>query len=132
MSYPLYGQDLDLNHSPLEAGLEKFVDFSKDFIGKEALINQQKKGIFRQLVYFQADSRRAPRHGFTISDQARQVGEVTSGSFSPTLGVGIGMGYVAGDYKIGSQLTVKQEATEIPVRVVKRPFLSKTSLLNNN
>jgi aminomethyltransferase len=128
MSFPLYGQDLDTHHSPLAAGLLKFVDFSKDFIGRDCLINEQKKGVKEQFIYFQADSRRAPRHGFTILDKGRQIGTVTSGSFSPSLGVGIGMGYVAGNYDLGAQLLVKQEAVEIPVRVVKKPFLKKTSL----
>ncbi|MDP2928133.1 MAG: glycine cleavage system aminomethyltransferase GcvT [Candidatus Omnitrophota bacterium] len=128
MSYPLYGQDLDINHTPLAAGLEKFVNFSKDFIGRDALVREQKNGPKEHLIYFQADSRRAPRHGFAILDKGRQVGTVTSGSFSPSLGKGIGMGYVAGNYDIGAQLVVKQEATEIPVRIVKKPFLKKTSL----
>ena len=128
MSYPLYGQDLDTQHTPLAAGLLKFVDLSKDFIGKDVLIREQKEGAKQHLIYFQADSRRSPRHGFAIIDQGRQVGVVTSGSFSPSLGVGIGMGYVTGNYDVGVQLVVKQEAIEIPVKVVKRPFLKKTSL----
>jgi len=129
MGYPLYGQDLDVHHSPVAAGLEKFVDFSKDFIGADALIREQKKGPREHLIYFQADSRRSPRHGFHILDKNRQVGAVTSGSFSPSLGIGIGMGYVAGNYDFGARLVVKNEATEIPVEVVRRPFLRKTSLL---
>jgi aminomethyltransferase len=128
MSYPLYGQDLDINHSPVAAGLEKFVDFSKDFIGRDVLLQELKKGPGEHLIYFQADSRRAPRHGFDILDNGRKVGQVSSGSFSPSLGVGIGMGYVTGNYGVGAQLSVKQENVEIPVKVVKRPFLSKTSL----
>jgi aminomethyltransferase len=128
MSYPLYGQDLDTQHTPLAAGLLKFVDLAKDFIGKQALLKEQKHGPKEHLIYFQADSRRSPRHGFTILDKGRQVGAVTSGSFSPSLGVGIGMGYVTGNYDVGVQLVVKQEAIEIPVKVVKRPFLKKTSL----
>jgi len=128
MGYPLYGQDLDISHTPLAAGMGKFVDFSKDFIGCDILIKEQKDGTKEHLIYFQADSRRAPRHGFSIFDQARQVGVVTSGSFSPTLGVGIGMGYVTGSYNIGAPLLVKEASVEIPVKVVKRPFLKSTSL----
>ncbi|MHB8154648.1 MAG: glycine cleavage system aminomethyltransferase GcvT [Candidatus Omnitrophota bacterium] len=122
MSYPLYGQDLDTHHSPLAAGLLKFVDFSKDFVGRDVLMKEQKDGVKERLIYFQADSRRAPRHGFAILDQGRQIGVVTSGSFSPSLSVGIGMGYVAGNFDIGAQLMVKEAGTEIPVRVVKKPF----------
>ena len=128
MSYPLYGQDLDISRTPLAAGMGKFVDFSKDFIGRDVLIKEQKNGPKEHLIYFQADSRRAPRHGFLILDQTRQVGVVTSGSFSPSLGVGIGMGYVTGNYDIGAQLVVKEANIEIPVKVVKRPFLKSTSL----
>ncbi len=130
MSYPLYGHDLDDQHSPLEAGMLKFVDFSKDFIGRDALNAEQKKNSGRHLICFQADSRRSPRNGFSIMDKGRKIGTVTSGSFSPSLGVGIGMGYVRGDYTLGAKLTLKQEALEIPVQLVKRPFLQKTSLLS--
>lgn len=132
MSYPLYGQDLDALHTPLAAGLLKFVDLSKDFIGRDALVREQKKVPREHLIYFQADSRRSPRHGFEIFDKNRKIGSVSSGSFSPSLGTGIGMGYVRGNYDLGTQLIIKQDAVEIPVQVVKRPFLKKTSLLSNN
>lgn len=128
MSYPLYGQDLDTMHSPWEAGLQRFVDFSKDFIGKEALIKQQNVGSGKHLICFKADSRRSPRHGFAIFDAGKKVGEVTSGSFSPSLGVGVGMGYVTGALAAGTPLTVKQDAVEIAVKIVTRPFVNKTSL----
>ena len=128
MSYPLYGQDLDINHTPLAAGMGKFVDFSKDFIGRDVLIREQKDGPKEHLIYFQADSRRAPRHGFAIFANNQRVGTVTSGSFSPSLAVGIGMGYVTGNYDFGTQLTVGDSNIEIPVKVVKRPFLKLTSL----
>jgi aminomethyltransferase len=128
MGYPLYGQDLDTLHTPLAAGLSKFVDFSKDFIGRDALLKEQKSGPKEHSICFQADSRRAPRHGFAIFDQEEQIGVVTSGSFSPSLTVGIGMGYVSGSYAIGKQLMIKEAGTEIPVTIVKKPFLIKTSL----
>ncbi len=130
MSYPLYGQDLDIYHTPLAAGLEKFVDFSKDFIGKQILLEEQERGPKERLVCFQAESRRSPRHGFVILAKGRQVGLVTSGSFSPSLGVGIGMGYLRSDYDIGMPLTIKEAAVEIPVKIIKKPFVKKTSLLN--
>jgi len=130
MGYPLYGQDLDVKHTPLCAGAAKFVDFSKDFVGREALAKEQKNGPKEHLIYFQADSRRSPRHGFSIWEKSRQVGWVTSGSFSPSLGVGIGMGYVTDNYAAGAQLSVKHEAAEIPVKVVRRPFVHKTSLMS--
>ncbi|MFA5345926.1 MAG: glycine cleavage system aminomethyltransferase GcvT [Candidatus Omnitrophota bacterium] len=125
MAYPLYGQDIDVNHTPLAAGLDKFVDFSKDFIGKDALLEERKNGPKEHLVCFKADSRRAPRHGFAIFQQGERIGIVTSGSFSPSLSVGIGMGYVSGDYEIGAKLAVKDSGVEIPVTVVKRPFYNR-------
>lgn len=128
MGYPLYGQDLDISHTPLAAGMGKFVDFSKDFIGRDLLIKEQSQGPKEHLIYFQADSRRAPRHGFLILDKGVKIGVVTSGSFSPSLGVGIGMGYVTGSYDFGAELIVKEASIEIPVKVVKRPFLKTTSL----
>jgi aminomethyltransferase len=131
MSYPLYGQDLDTQHTPLAAKLLKFVDFSKDFIGRDALIQEQANGAKEHLIYFQANSRRAPRHGFVIFGNNQPIGIVTSGSFSPSLGAGIGMGYASGNYDIGAQLMIKDAATEISVKVVQRPFLSKTSLMNH-
>jgi aminomethyltransferase len=128
MGYPLYGHDLDDKHTPLDAGLLKFVDFSKDFIGRDALEKEQREGPRERLIFFEADSRRSPRHGFLITDGGRPVGRVTSGSFSPSLGVGIGMGYVSGRYDPGVSLSVGEGKQAIPVRVVKRPFLKKTSL----
>jgi len=128
MGYPLYGHDLDTNHSPLAAGLLKFVDLTKDFIGKDALLKEQERGPKERLICFQADSRRAPRHGFAIFDNNRQVGRVTSGSFSPSLSVGIGMGYVSGNYDIGAELIVREAGIEIPVKIVKKPFIKSTSL----
>lgn len=122
MGYPLYGQDLDTDHTPLSAGLAKFVDLSKDFIGRDFLLKEQNSGSKERLVCFQADSRRAPRHGFAIFSDGQHVGTVTSGSFSPSLAVGIGMGYVTGNYDIGAQLLIKDAGIEIPVKVVKKPF----------
>lgn len=127
MSYPLYGQDLDIHRTPLEAGLEKFVDFSKDFIGKDALLKEQKSGIKESLVCFQGESRRSPRHGFAIFAQGERVGTVTSGSFSPSLSVGIGMGYVSGKRDLGTELMVKDTGVEIPVKIVQKPFYHGSS-----
>jgi aminomethyltransferase len=101
------------------------VDFSKDFIGKEALLKEKVNRPKEQLVCFKADTRRALRHGFAISSEGKSIGTVTSGSFSPSLLVGIGMGYVSGNYGIGAQLMVGPVGAEIPVTIVKKPFYSK-------
>lgn len=127
MGYPLYGQDLDINHTPVAAGLDKFVEISKEFIGKEALLGEQRKGPRERLVYFKAGSRRSPRHGFAIFNEGIRVGTVTSGSFSPSLCVGIGMGYVSGPYETGANLLIRDSNTEIPVSIVEKPFYHKPS-----
>jgi len=127
MGYPLYGQDIDLVHTPVAAGLDKFVDLSKDFIGKDALLAEKKSGPKEHLIYFKADSRRSPRHGFGIYSGQNRIGTVTSGSFSPSLGVGIGIGYVSGNYPIGTSLMVKEATTEIPVVIVDKPFYKRSS-----
>lgn len=128
MGYPLYGQDLDTAHTPLEASFDKFVDFSKDFIGKSALLEEKERGLKDNLIAFKAETRRSPRHGFGIFSKGRRIGTVTSGSFSPSLSVGIGMGYVSEKQEAGARLIVKEAAIEIPVEVVKKPFYNKTSL----
>jgi len=128
MGYPLYGQDLDTAHTPLEASFDKFVDLSKDFIGKGAILEENKNGLKERLISFKAETRRSPRHGFGIFAGDRRIGTVTSGSFSPSLSVGIGMGYVSEKIEVGARLLVKEGVTEIPVTVVKKPFYNKTSL----
>lgn len=127
MGYPLYGQDLDTAHTPIAAGFDKFVDMSKDFIGKEALVKERKAGIKERLICFKSETRRSPRHGFGIFDAESRVGTVTSGSFSPSLSVGVGMGYVSGHYKAGSKLLTKEGVTEVPVVVTEKPFYKKNS-----
>ncbi|MDD5135796.1 MAG: glycine cleavage system aminomethyltransferase GcvT [Candidatus Omnitrophica bacterium] len=125
MGYPLYGQDLDTGHTPIAAGFDKFVDLGKEFIGKDALLKEKKGGVKERLVSFKSDTRRSPRHNFAIFKEGLRVGTVTSGSFSPSLLSGIGMGYVSGKCGIGDKLVTKDGNTEIPVTVVKKPFYNK-------
>jgi aminomethyltransferase len=94
MCYPLYGQDIDISVNPIEAGLDRFVDLSKDFIGKSALLTAKKNAAGKRLICLSTGSRRSPRHEFDIFYDGENVGKVTSGSFSPSLSVGIGMGYI--------------------------------------
>jgi len=130
MCLPLYGQDIDRDTTPKEAGLEKFVDFNKDFIGKNALVKKKKEGkVGRQLAYFITDSRRAPRSGYKIYSQGKNVGIVTSGSFSPSLLYGIGMGYIELSYnQIGNRITLKESNIEIEAKIVNKPFYRNGSL----
>ncbi len=125
MGYPLYGQDIDREHTPLEAGLARFLDFSKDFIGKTSLVEQIKEGVGRHMIFFKAESRRSPRHGFDIRSGSRSIGKVTSGSFSPSLSTGIGMGYVSIELAEGDRVIVTDGSSEIPAVVVRKPFYKK-------
>ena len=122
MGYPLYGQDLDTSHTPIAAGFEKFVDMNKDFIGKSALLKEKSAGIKERLIAFKSETRRSPRHNFAILKDGSRIGTVTSGSFSPSLLTGIGMGYISGNCVIGDRLVTKDAGAEIPVTVVKKPF----------
>ncbi len=126
MGYSLYGQDMDETITPLEAGLEAFVDFNKDFIGKEALL-AQKKDTRRSRVFIKSLSRRAPRHLHKIYAGGREAGVVTSGTFSPHLSCGIGMGFAHG-LKTGEEIAVGDEKTRIDAVIAERPFLKETSL----
>jgi aminomethyltransferase len=131
VGYSLYGSDLDQQTTPLEAGLEGFVNFDKSFVGKEALLQQQAAGPARRKIAFTVNSRRAPRHGYQIQADGRTIGEVTSGVFSPMLGCGIGIGYVQADHAaLGTTLTVCQERVSLEATVCSLPFYSGGSLRN--
>ncbi len=129
MGLPLYGQDINRDTTPEQAGLKRFVDFNKDFIGKDALIKKRKEDAKRKLSYFIADSCRAPRQGYKIYSAGKEVGVVTSGSFSPSLSRGIGMGYIESAYNnSGTQITIKQGSVEIEATIVDKPFYKQGSV----
>ncbi len=131
MGYPLYGQDINEETSPIEAGLERFVEFKKAFIGMEALLKQREGGIKKRLVCLITNSRRAPRKNYKIYAEENEIGFVTSGTFSPSLSCGIGMGYIRPDYcKIGSKITIKEGKVKIDATITNRPFYKKGSLRN--
>ena len=126
MGFNLYGNDMDDTTSPLEAGLgwiTKFVD-NKPFINRENLQKQKEEGLVRKLVGFRMTERGIPRHGYAIEDASgREIGIVTSGSISPVLNVGIGMGYVAPEFaKPGTPLFIRIRNKAIGAEVVKTPF----------
>ena len=127
--YPLYGQDIDKESNPQEAGLDKFVDFNKEFIGKESLLVKNIDGIDRSLCCFEAVSRRAPRHNYKIYDGNNEIGIVTSGSFSPSLSKGIGMGYVKSGYaELDTSILLKEGNVTIEAKIVDKPFYKKGSV----
>jgi aminomethyltransferase len=125
MGYCLYGNDIDDDTNPYEAGLGWTVKLGKaDFVGKEALAAVKGDGPRRRLVGLQpAEERVIPRTGYAVLDGERPVGRVTSGTFSPSLGRGLAMGYVetqsAGE---GSALSIDVRGKRAAARVVKLPF----------
>ncbi|MCM8812516.1 MAG: glycine cleavage system aminomethyltransferase GcvT [Candidatus Omnitrophica bacterium] len=126
MGYPLYGQDIDRSTTPLEAGFERFLDMSKEFIGKKALQAQLRQGISRRLAGFVSPGRRSPRHHYGLYAGDEKIGTVTSGSFSPSLVCAIGMGYVRpAESQNGTRLSCREGAVDIEVTVCPRPFYQR-------
>jgi aminomethyltransferase len=127
MKYPLYGNDIDLAHSPLEAGLGWVVKLDKgEFVGKAALARQKQAGVQRRWVGFKMKERGIPRHGYVIAKDGKAIGEVTSGTHSPSLGEPIGAGYVpAALAALGSQFDVVIRDKPVAAEVVKTPFLQR-------
>ena len=126
MGYCLYGNDIDDTTSPMEAGLgwiTKFAD-GKNFVDRERLLEQKNNGVKRKLVGFEMIDRGIPRHLYRITDeQGNQTGEVTSGTMSPSLKVGIGMGYVLTAYsQPDTILHINIREKLLKARVVKMPF----------
>lgn len=119
----LYGQDMDDDITPLEASLGWLVGLDHDFIGKDILAQQKQTGIKKKLVALQMQGRYIARHGYPISVDHQLIGEVTSGTLSPTLNTAIALGYVSYNYsKIGQQLTVEIRGKSHEAEVVRKPF----------
>ncbi len=121
----LYGQDMDDRTTPLEAGLGWLVhlDSPGDFIGREVLEKQKAQGVSRRLVGLQMQGRHIARHGYAVLSAGQIVGEVTSGTSSPTLGNAIALAYVPAAFsKIGQTLDVEIRGQVYPATVVKKPF----------
>lgn len=126
MGYCLYGNDIDDSTSPLEAGLGWITKLQKgDFVDAEFLRKQKAEGIGRKLVGFTVEDRRVPRHGYVIEDvEGNAVGEVTSGTQSPTLGYPIGMGYVPAALAAeGTPIVIVAGGKKLPGVVKKLPFV---------
>jgi len=129
MGYCLYGNDIDDNTSPIEAGLGWITKFTKEFTNSEALEDEKRRGPERKLVGFELNDRGIPRKGYDIVDgQGKKIGEVTSGTMSPSLSKGIGMGYVppifAGE---GSKVNIQIRKNAVPATVVRPPFYKHNS-----
>ena len=127
MGFCLYGNDINDTTSPLEAGLGWITKFNKDFTNSEALKLQKEAGVTRKLVGFELTERGIPRHDYEITDKdGNVIGVVTSGTQSPSLGKGIGLGYVPAAYAApDSEIFIRIRKNDIPARVVKLPFYKK-------
>jgi aminomethyltransferase len=124
MGFCLYGNDIDDTTSPIEAGLGWITKFTKDFVNSENLLKQKEHGPERRLIAFELDERGIPRQGYDIVDgNGKKIGNVTSGTMAPSVGKGIGMGYVPNIFKeIGSKIYIQIRKSAVPATVVKLPF----------
>ena len=124
MGYCLYGNDIDETTSPIEAGLSWITKFTKDFVNAEALAKEKEHKPERRLIAFELNERGVPRQGYDIVNESRKViGNVTSGTMSPCLQKGIGMGYVPRELsKTGSKIYIQVRKKAIPATIVKLPF----------
>ncbi len=126
MGYCLYGNDINDTTSPIEAGLGWITKFNdkNNFINKDYLLKQKEEGVSRRLRGFELTDRGIPRHGYEITDaEGNVIGEVTSGTMSPMLKKGIGMGYVnKGHWKFGNEIYIKVRNKLLKAEIVKLPF----------
>ena len=124
MGFCLYGNDIDDNTSPIEAGLGWVTKFSKNFVNSENLALQKQEGVSRKLVGFEMIDRGIPRHDYEIvNTEGNVIGKVTSGTQAPSLQKAIGLGYVAKEFsKEGSEIYIKIRDNKVKAQVVKFPF----------
>jgi len=125
----LYGNDMDADTNPLEAGLDWTLNLDKDFIGRDAIMRTREQGLSRRLVGFKMLDRSIPRHGYNVVSEGERVGTVTSGNVSFTLGYNIGMAYVPPAMaEPGTRLGVDVRGAAAPAEVVPLPFYKRPHL----
>lgn len=127
MGFCLYGNDINDNTSPIEAGLGWITKFTKEFTNSENLKQQKEAGVTRKLIGFELIERGIPRHDYEIVDaNGNNIGIVTSGTMAPSLGKGIGMGYVATEFAaVDSEIFIQIRNNKVKAKVVKMPFYKK-------
>lgn len=124
--YPLYGHDICEDRSPIEAGLERFVYFDKNFMGCESLRRQRDDGCRQEMTAFVCEGRRSAREQFSVSAGGRAVGTVTSAGFSPCLKRGIGLCYVDKEFASkGQEISLSGAGLKIPAVVEQTPVYKK-------
>ena len=128
MGYCLYGNDITDETSPLEAGLGWITKFTKDFVNSEALQQQKEAGVARRLVGLKMVDKGIPRKDYEIVDgEGSALGIVTSGTMSPSLGIGVGLGYVqSGSHKSGTEVFIKIRNKLAKAVVSRPPFVEKS------
>jgi aminomethyltransferase len=134
MGYALYGNELDADHTPLEAGLGWITKLDEasgkgDFIARDALLKQKREGMPRRLVGLLLGERAFPRHGYEVVADGKRVGIVTSGTLSPSLGRGIALAYVPPQHaKPGAELQVDARGRLLDAVVSRPPFYTAGSI----
>lgn len=125
MGFCLYGNDIDDTTSPLEGGLGWITKFTKDFTNSTAIKKQKEAGVTKKLVGFKMIDKGIPRHDYQIKDASGNViGKVTSGTMSPMLGIGIGLGYVTTEHAaVGSEIFIDVRGKAIKAQVSKTPLV---------
>jgi aminomethyltransferase len=129
MCYPLNGSDLSPERNPIEAGLGFFVDLTKpNFIGRDVLLRARENGPQEKLVPFRMKEKGPPpRPHYTVSQNGERIGEVTSGTLSPSLNWGVGMAYVSAAHaKIGTQIDIEIRGQKFPATIEKKPLYKKS------
>jgi len=126
MGYSLYGHEIDKDINPLEAGLGRYVKMdSDDFLGKEALIKSLDEGLSNELVGFEMIDRGIPRQGYSIFKNGTFLGNVTSGTLSPSLEKSIGLGYLCSNVEHDDRIQIQIRDTVREAEIVSTPFYSK-------
>lgn len=125
MGFCLYGNDIDDTTSPIEGGLAWITKFTKDFTNSAAIKKQKEEGVKKKLVGFKMIDKGIPRHDYQLKDiQGNVIGKVTSGTMSPVLGIGIGLGYVTTEHAaVGSEIFVDVRGKALKALVSKLPLI---------
>jgi aminomethyltransferase len=130
MCYPLNGSDLSPERNPIEAGLSFFVDLTKqNFVGREALLKTKENGPREKLVPFRMKEKGAPpRPHYPVFENDERIGQVTSGTLSPSLNWGIGMAYVSAPHaKIGTKIDIEIRGRKLPATIETKPLYKRPS-----
>ena len=125
MGYPLHGHELRPDVNPYEARMGWAAKLDHDFVGRDALVAARDRGPDRRLWGLRVDGRRPLREGLTVRHEGRDVGAVTSGSFSPTLQIGIGLAYLSTPLGPGDRVLVDVRGREVAADVVRPPFVDR-------